>query len=287
MIKFLLLISLTLITFSQSKWKRSEPVQTSFTLFKSSQVLNLHSAEGIPKGDLQYGISHRFNGPLSTGWSDFYGLDGGAVMRLKLAYGITDDLYVALGRSNEQQQLDLTTKYKFYQSKKLLPIPIMMALMANVSYAQEDQVFLGTIDSQLETADKIQYQISLIINTMLFDRLAIGVNPTYLNDALIRFDEDKYAFTLGYYLQYYLGDDMTSFIVEANPTIAGFRGTGISALYDTYSLGMEFETGGHFFKFMVSNNNLINQTQLNQGSDLPFSLDNLRFGFQITRNFGL
>jgi hypothetical protein len=278
----ILILSIILVSVAfPAKWKKKKPTKTQFTLMKSPQALNLQTAEVVPKGDLFYGISHRFNGPLSGGWSEFYGLDGGANMRTKVGYGITDNFMTTLGRSSTNAQLDLNLKYKILMSNKTLPIPIIISANAGLSYTEKP-----TNPNAKEFFDLSQFFGSLIINTMLFEHLGIGITPTYLHNSLIGAVDAQYSFTLGYYLQFYIGDDMTSFIIEGNPTIAGFRGDGSREYFDTYAFGVELETGGHFFKFLVSNNNLINQGQLHLGSPTALTFENLRFGFQITRNFG-
>lgn len=280
MIRLLLIISILSAGVMSQKWKRTQKTEAKVTLFKSSQVFNLESAEVVPKGDLFYGISHRFNSPISEGWSDFYGLDGGASMRTKLGYGITDNFMATIGRSNRNAQLDLNLKYKIWQSQDALPLPIIFSVNAGGAYTQNNF-------NEIEDSRRLQYFGSLILNTMLFERLGIGISPTYVHNSLVNSVDTQYSFTLGYYLQYYIGNDMTSFIFEAIPTISGFRGNGETAYFDSYTLGVEFETGGHFFKLMVSNNTFINQSQLHLGAQNEFNIDNLRFGFQITRNFGI
>lgn len=266
---------------SQSSWKRSEPiVEPPFTIFKSPQVLNLHTAEVLPTGDLFYGISHRFNGPVSDGYETFFGLDNGASMRMILAYGITPDLMITLGRSNREANHDFQVKYKLYQTKDL-GLPLMFGVNAGVSYLQKPQL------EREDENPQFQYFGTVIINAMLFEKLAIGVTPTFLHNTIAWADCPTYSFVLGSYAQYYLNDDMTSFVLEAMNTLSGWRGNGSIPFYDTYSLGVEFETGGHFFKLMFSNNTFLNQSQLLGGTPTVFQLKNLVFGFQITRNFGL
>lgn len=275
-----LLILLSSLSFSQSKWKRKAPTKVKFTLFKSSQAFNLETAEVVPKGDLFYGISHRFNSPISTGFEDLYGMDGGASMRTKLGYGITDDLMATLGRSNINAQFDLNVKYKIWKSKDALYFPVIIS--ANLGGAYTTKNVLDEVDD----ARRFQFFGSVIINTMLFEKLGIGISPTFLQNALINSVDPQNSVTLGWYLQFYF-NDMASFIVEANPTISGFRGDGNVEYFDTYSFGFEFETGGHFFKLLASNNNAINMAQVNLGSVNELTLNNLRFGFQITRYFGI
>jgi hypothetical protein len=272
---------LVLNLFSQSTWKRSEPIEEKpFTIFKSTQAFNVHTAEVLPKSDLFYDISHRFNGSISDGYSTFFGLDNGATIRMSLGYGITDNLMVSIGRSNREANHDIQFKYKLYQTKSA-GLPMIFALNLGTSFNGRPRI--DREDDKLQ----IQYFGSFLANFELLKGLAIGFSPTYLHNAIAWSDYDTYSFVLGTYLQYYLGDDMTSFVIEGMNTLSGWRGNGSSPFYDTYTIGVEFETGGHFFKLLVSNNTLLNQTQLLAGSPVEFQLKNLVFGFQITRNFGL
>jgi len=279
---FIILVSFSLNSiFAQSKWKRSEEiVEAPFTIFKSPQTLNLHTAEVLPRGDLFYGISHRFNGPVSDGYSTFFGLDNGAAMRTELAYGINDKMMITLARANREANHDLQFKYKFYQTKSL-GLPLMFAVNLGAAYISNPQI------ERSDKSEQFQYFGTVIINAMLFDKLAIGVTPTFLHNTIAFADCKTYSLNIGSYIQYYLGDDMTSFILEGANTVSGWRGNGTTPFYDTYSFGVEFETGGHFFKLLLSNSNFLNQSQILGGSPNVFKLDNLVFGFQITRNFGL
>lgn len=276
---FLLFFMFSTSIFAQSKWKRTEPVvEVEKTIFKSTQAFNLHTAEVLPINDLFYGISHRFNGPISDGYSTFFGLDNGAMMRMILAYGITDQIMLTLGRSNFESNVDLQVKYKFLNSD-IAGLPIILALNAGIAHIGKPQV-------KIENSQKeFQPFVSLILNTMLFENLAIGINPSYLYNTVPACPCNNYSILLGSYIQYYFGDDMTSLILESINTVDGWRGDGVNPNYDTYSLGIEFETGGHFFKLLLSNNNLINQSQIFNGSKNEFKLKNLILGFQITRNF--
>ncbi len=272
---------LSIQSYSQSKWKRSEPIlENKQTIFKSTQTFNLPTSEVIPKGDLVYGISHRFSGPVSGGYSTFFGLDNGAFMRMLLAYGVTDKLMLTLGRTNHQATVDFQAKYKLLHSD-INDIPIMLSVNAGVSYIGKSQVKITN------SGKEFQPFLTLVANTKLFDRLAIGLSPSFLNNTISHCECETHSILLGSYLQYYFNDDMTSIILEGVNTLQGWRGDGVKQFYDTYSAGVEFETGGHFFKLLLTNSSFINQSQVFGGSPNPFSLKNLTFGFQITRNFGL
>ncbi len=82
---------------------------------------------------------------------------------------------------------------------------------------------------------------------------------------------------MGTYLQYYFSE-FWSLMVEWNPTVYGWRDS-----FNSFSTGIELETGGHFFKIFVTNNVKINYSQFLAGADKKFGKDNVRLGFMITR----
>ncbi|MES2388990.1 MAG: DUF5777 family beta-barrel protein, partial [Bacteroidota bacterium] len=77
-------------------------------LFKTTRVVNGHSAEMIAARHLDFRINHRF-GRLNEGSYTVYGLDY-ATMRMALEYGITDALNIGLGRSSIQKEFDVYLK---------------------------------------------------------------------------------------------------------------------------------------------------------------------------------
>ena len=287
--KHIILIAFILLSsyvYPQTKWKKPEIKDQNFTLFKSPQALTHHTAELVPAGDIFYGISHRFTGIFNDAFENFFGMDGGAIMRTKLGYGFTSNFMGTLGRTSRgdafdaAQIYDLELKYKIWKNKEDFFIPIIISAMGTASYTGKAE-----FDDDLENSNRLQYVAQLMINTMLFDRLAIGFNPTFMYNSCIPCqDETKNSTILGTYFQYYFGDDMTSVVLEANNTLSGFRGNARSPYYDSYSFGVELETGGHFFKILLGNNVSLNQTQYLLGSRKEFSLDQMHLGFQITRN---
>jgi Membrane bound beta barrel domain (DUF5777) len=264
------------------KWKKKAPSTAPFTIFKSTKTLNQNTAEVIAVGDFFYGISHRFKGAVSTGYEEFFGLDGGANMRTLIGYGFTNSFMATLGRTSQGKQYDLELKYKIFASDKMV-LPMILSFNAGTAITS---LKYGNFATQPDgDSRRMQYFTSLIFNTMLFDKLAIGLAPSFLYNSVISSIDPKNSITLGSFIQYYIGDDMTSIILEANNTLSGFRGDGRSKFYDSYALGLELETGGHFFKFYFGNNTSLNQSQYLLGSVKEMSLDNIVFGFQITRNF--
>jgi hypothetical protein len=188
-----------------------------------------------------------------------------------LGYALTDDLFVSFSRSNNFGQYELETKYRFLEVKSDV-LPLMFAAKVGGAYNSKG------LPKELEDSKKYQFYGSLIANTMLFEKLGIGVVPTYLNNSNCECQETQNSLVLGTYAQYYF-NDMTSVFFEYSPTLNGWRNK-----YDTYGLGVELETGGHFFKLYMTNNINLNTTQVLAGAASKPILENFHFGFAISRN---
>ena len=115
------------------RWKSSEPVQLDLSLFHSTEVVNLPTAETLQKGDFNFEISHRFNTPISAGWGELYGFDGSVSMRLALGYAITDHLLFTLGRSNIDGNIDYRFKYKAFQIRNDV-LPTLVSVRIGGAY---------------------------------------------------------------------------------------------------------------------------------------------------------
>ena len=115
----------------------------------------------------------------------------------------------------------------------------------------------------------------------IMNKLGLGIIPSYLYNSHIYCTDTEYSFTIGSYLQYYVASSWSLYL-EMNNTVTGFRKS-----YDAVAVGIELETGGHFFKIFFTNNNALNPSQFLTGSDMKYfdgSLaDNSRLGFNITR----
>lgn len=82
-----------------------ETVYTNAT-FKSTRVINGHSIERMPEGQLDFRISHRF-GKINSGSYNLWGLDQ-ANIHFGLDYGVTNWLMVGIGRGTYEKP---TTDY--------------------------------------------------------------------------------------------------------------------------------------------------------------------------------
>jgi len=252
-------------------WKRRIPQsEVKLQLFHSTHAINLPTSETLQKGDFHFDISHRFIPTIKSGSKEFWGFDGPANIRLALGYAITNNILLTLGRSNQNNNVDLAAKLWLFQ-------------VESESFPITSSIIVGSAwNSDAPSSNNIEYKTfqffgQLIINTMWQKKLGIGIVPSYLYNSHIQCEDTQYSITMGTYLQFYFST-MYSLILEWNPTMIGWRQD-----YNPVSLGFEIETGGHFFKIVLTNSADLNMSQFLAGADNQFSSGEWRFGFNITR----
>ena len=270
---FLLLAGLGSAQTEQSHWTRTEaPVKLDLELFRSGHAISLPTTETLQKGDLEFEISHRFSPPVSKGSNYLWGLDGPINMRLGLGYALTNKIVITAAISNAEDNNDWRLKYKLLQLRNP-DFPIVVALQGGAAWNREVYVEgRNTGDSR-----NFQYYGQLIINTMIKKKLGIGLVPSYLQNSDIYSTGTKHSITVGSYLEYYL-NSIVGVLAEWSPVIDGYhRG------YTPAAFGVEFNTGGHFFKIVLTNSIWLNPSQYLAGTDYKFKSSEWRLGFNITR----
>jgi hypothetical protein len=273
--KTVLLVSVLMCTClyaqaSRPRWQRGQAVERDLTLFHSTHLINLPTAETLQKSDIEFEVSHRFIPPITEGSEAFFGIDGPVNMRLSLAYGLSDRMMLTLGRSNVTDNLDLSWRYKFLQNKNGY-LPLLVSIAAGI--AHNSQV-TGTLS---DNGKKYQFFGHVSVNSLLWKKLGIAVVPSYLHNSYIYCDDSQYSFTLGSAVQFYASPHW-SILAEWNPTVTGWR-----RFHNTVAVALELETGGHFFKILFTNNDKLNPAHHLTGADLDFAKGDWRLGFMITR----
>jgi len=250
------------------RWKSAQPVQLDLSLFHSTDVVNLPTAETLQKGDFNFEISHRFNTAISEGIGELYGFDGSVSMRLALGYAISDNFLFTLGRSNRDGNIDFRLKYKSFQIRNDT-FPTLVSFRVGGAYNGKAR--------NIDNGDKYQFYGQLIVNTLYNKKLGIGIVPSYLYNSHIYCLDTQDTFTFGLYAQYYVSDRWNVFL-EFNPTVTGWRDQ-----HNSMAFGVELETGGHFFKILLGNNTKLNPSQYLAGAIHEINSDDWHLGFNITR----
>ena len=253
------------------RWeRRSEATQPPITVFHSTEAANLQTAETLRKGEWLVEVSHRFLPPVSDGSDALWGLDGPVFNRLGLAYAVSDRVMVGVLRSNLTDNVELNAKARLLEGGRDR-VPFMVGAMGGLAW--------NTQLSDLPEYDGSERQAyaQLMVNALLGGRLAVGVTPTFLRNPRLEEATADNAVAVGVNGQLYLSSQVSLMgewvVSEARPGLE----------HDAGTFGIELETGGHFFKLVLTNTARMNPTQHLGGTPFAFTADQLKLGFNITR----
>jgi hypothetical protein len=239
-------------------------------IFRSVQSANLPTAEILPRGSWLFEVSHRSVTPFSDGADALWGLDGPMVNRLGLSYSARDRLVLGVVRTNFFDNIELNAKAGLWSGGSET-LPIKVAAMGGISW-NPDVTVTATVED-----NEMQAHAELIFNALIAERFGIGVVPTFVhNPRLGDADSDQ---------KLYVGVNGQLYVTPSMSVLAEWvAGDGnLETPNDPITFGLEFNTGGHVFKLVSTNQSRMNPAQLFPGAVAEFEPDEWRFGFNITR----
>ena len=267
---------------AQPSWQAIAPPETRLELFTALRTANYPTAESLYRGDFHYEISHRFLPTIDQGYEAGFGLDGPANIRTTVSYGLHDRLMMTLGRSSLQDNLDLQLRYRWLQFRHMR-FPSVLALNAGAAWNTD---IPAGIDRGAAAAENFQYFGQLVFNTMMDDKLGLGLVPSFLYNSAIFSVDPQYTVTLGTYAQYFINHTWGIW-VEYSPALMGYQGilspgeSGRS--HNSLAWGLSIDTGGHTFYLFATNNTRLSPSQYLVGAPYEAAPENWRSGFGITR----
>ena len=272
--------------------------KTSYTTatFKSTRLITGHTIETPGKGILDVRILHRF-APINRGLYDFFGLDY-ASMRLGFDYGITNNIMVGIGRSTWQKTYDALFKIKILkQSTGAVNMPVTLTFVSTFA-TRSDLARKDTLNNRIliNFADRTSFSEQLIVSRKFSNNFSLQFMPIFIfnhnkidsintytknKDNIVYGQKRKNTFALGFggrlkvskrvaiNLEYYYQ------MPDAKP---GIR-------FNSLSLGVDIETGGHIFQMHFTNSNGMTEKSFITDTDDKWRDGYIRFGFNISRVF--
>lgn len=257
-------------------------VQYTYGTFKSTRIINGHSNERMPKGQLDVRFEHRF-GLINQGYYEFYGLDQSNTL-ISLEYGIKDWIMVGLNRASLDKTVSGFTKFSILrQSKGAIEMPVSMSLLLSTSIVgtrwtdpTRDNLF----------SSRISYATQLIFARKFNENLSLQLAPIWIHRNLVTAVIDKNdQFALGIGSRYKISR-RASINLEYYPMLS--PSWNHSTTYrNGLAVGIDIETGGHVFQLMLSNTQgMIEKTFVTETTGNWLKGD-LHLGFNISRVFSL
>lgn len=261
----------------------SEPeINITTATFKSTRIMNGHSIERMPPGQLDFRISHRF-GRINSGAYEFFGLDQ-ANIHFSLEYGILKWLMIGVGRGTYEKTFDGFAKFSILrQSSGDKVIPVSVSVFSSVA--------LKTIKWTDETrtnyfSSRLAYVGQVLVARKITPGLSLQLTPSYVHRNLVATETDPNdLWAIGAGGRFKLGKRI-SFNAEyyylANP-----KEYMSQTVYNPLSVGFDIETGGHVFQLIFTNSLAMIEKGFIGETTGSWGKGDIHFGFNISRVFTL
>ncbi len=250
--------------------------------FKSTRIMNGHSIERMPPGQLDFRISHRF-GRINSGAYEFFGLDQ-ANIHFGLEYGILDWLMVGIGRGTYEKTFDGFAKFTLLRQssgERLMPVSVSLfsaAAVKSVRWADPSRTNYFS--------SRLSYVGQILIARKINQGLSLQLTPSYVHRNLVETEidpNDLFALGAGGRLKLTKRISLNAeYYYLANPK------TYMSQqVYDPLSVGFDIETGGHVFQLIFTNSVAMIEKGFIGETTGSWLKGDIHFGFNISRVFTL
>jgi len=250
-------------------------------IFLSGSIAGISTVEALPAKNLNSMVMHNF-GLFSTGIENFFGIDGGAAVRLGIDYGLTDRWDIGIGRSGLENTVDLRTKYVLLHQLKSDKVPVQIAFKGDIGITtQKERRFDYTF------TERLNYLGSLMIARKFNENFSLQVSPMVAHFNTLVLEDgvptpNHTTFGVGISGRYKL-NNRKAFAFEYLPVV-GDRNPGT---INHMAISYEIDTGGHVFQLFMMTGQWFTEQHLLTRTDTNILDMDFRFGFNINRFFGI
>jgi hypothetical protein len=260
----------------------SKEINLTTATFKSTRIINGHSIERMQAGQLDVRVSHRF-GRVNSGAYEFFGLDQ-ANLHLSLEYGITNWLMIGIGRGSYEKTFDGFAKFSLLrQSTGAREMPVSVSILTSAalnSLKWPDQTRTNYFTSRLA------YVGQVLIARKISQEFSVQIMPSYVHRNLVATEvdpNDLWALGAGGRIKLSKRISLNAeYYYLANP-----KSYMSQRIYNPLSVGIDIETGGHVFQFMLTNSVAMIEKGFIGETTGSWRKGDIHIGFNISRVFTL
>jgi hypothetical protein len=263
---------------------KNAPEETNYTTatFKSTRIMNGHSIERMPPGQLDVRISHRF-GLINSGAYQFFGLDQ-ANMHLSLEYGLFKWLMFGVGRGSYEKTFDGFTKFTLLrQSSGAKVMPVSLSLFSSVAL----KTLKWTDPTRTNYfSSRLSYVGQVLIARKINQSFSIQLTPSYVHRNLVPTEldpNDLFALGAGGRMKLTKRISLNAeYYYLANP-----KKYMSQPITNPLSVGIDIETGGHVFQLIFTNSLAMIEKGFIGETTGKWNKGDIHFGFNLSRVFTL
>jgi hypothetical protein len=239
------------------------------------------SIENTAQGNLNLVFTHHF-GALNTGYENLFGLHQ-SVVRIGAEYGFTRWLASGFGLNSDRNTWDGFLKFKIFRQKsggKKFPLTIS-AFVSTAWYTTKWE----NADRKNYITSRATYCFQLLFARKFGERLSLQFTPSMVHKNLVLTrDDHNDIFTIGGGGRLKITDRI-SLNAEYHHI---FRKQVVSTqVYDSFSFGVDLETGGHVFQIFLTNSSGENEEAFLANTTGRWGRGDIFLGFNINRIFTL
>lgn len=257
------------------------PIYTT-AAFKNGRLINMNTTELVAPTAWEFRISHRF-GPINNGVYEMFGLDQSSI-RLGFDFGVKPWLQVGFGRSSYSKTYDINAKARILRQgtgKGAYPISLVYFGSA----------FINTFKINTPDLNKFNYRLSyvhqFVASKKFNDRVSLLLAPSVVHYNLVPTANDPndiYALGFGGRIRMTRRTSLTGEYIYRIPP--GKTSPTFDRYYNSFSMGVDIETGGHVFQLHITNSLAMIENGYITETDNKWSKAGIMFGFNVTREFG-
>jgi hypothetical protein len=270
-----------------SMLEADEPKKKEFeyATFKGTRNINFHTLETPGVRTLEYRISHRF-GTINSGMENFYGLDGGASIRMGLEYSHNGRLTFGIGRSNIQKTVDGYAKFRLIRQTTDNSMPISVTVLSNMflTTAKDPNASVTGQDKYAYFVNRFSYAHQVMIGRKFNEWFSFQIAPTVVHFNIVDKATDKndiYATTFVTRIK------VTKRVALTAEYCWRMNEYSSNKYYNSMGFGIDIETGGHVFQMHFTNSLGMIENQFIPYTSTSWADGGVRLGFNISRVFSL
>lgn len=247
--------------------------------FKATRIINGHSVENIEKNEFDFRIAHRF-GEINTGAYEAFGLDYSSTS-IRMDYGLSNNIMVGIGRSTYEKTFDGFMKYTILQQstgKKTIPVSLSFVTAGYIN-----SLHFTNTERNNYFSSRLSYCHQFLIARKINRQISVQISPTLLHYNLVKTNNDANSkFAVGWTGRY-LFAKRTSLNIEYYTLFSDTNWDFDN--YNSLSIGVDIETGGHVFQVFATNSLGITENIFISKTSNKWIDGGIHVGFNISRVF--
>lgn len=259
----------------------AEPeIEYASATFKSTRIMNGHSIERMPSGQLDVRISHRF-GRINSGPYEMFGLDQSNA-HIGFDYGITDWLMVGFGRGAYEKTFDGFMKFTLLrQSSGARNMPVSLSFLTSVAMKT-----MKWPDPERNNyfSSRLSYVNQILVARKINQSLSLQVMPSFIHRNIVATEmdpNDMWALGAGGRVKLTKRISLNAeyhYLLNSKTYMS-------QQVYNPLSLGFDIETGGHVFQLIFTNSIAMIEKGFIGETTGRWEKGDIHFGFNISRVF--